>query len=1027
MDTGIKMRLYDSSNTNYATYTYWLACWYYNTNNRSAPDQYTKVVYGIGDLPMSTWKNVVLYPSTDWPSIDWSRCAKIGYELYVYAGWAYQDYLTLYYDNFVHNDFAKNAKTTYSFHTPTGNLLAATDPLGRTTSQQYDVLGRVVRVNNSDGSYRTIAYDDTNNKVTMLDELGHKTVTYFDKIGRTTKVERWGSGTSAYSTVTYAYNWQDQVASYTDENGHVTTYAYDYLGRQTRVTNPDSTYGTVTYDDTNVTYCSYTSGNVLTHKTVMVMDVLGRLNATKEHTTSTAYNQTLMAYDAVGNVLTVRDAKGQVTGMAYDSLNRLTRTTYPDSRFETATYDVAGRTLTKTDREGNVTSSSYDTAGNLVKVVSPSDTISRSYDAAGQLLQLKSTFGTISYGYNTRGWVKSLTEVIGSNSYPVRFGYDTEGKQTWVLYPSGLNVSYAYDSYDRVTTVTKQPSTTLLTITYNVDDTIATETTGSSLVTTYTYNNRDWPTLIEMKKSGTTKLSLAYTYDDVGNVKTIGSETYTYDWLDRLRSASGGSLPSGLTYSYDAVGNRISKGSTTYTYGSYNQLTGDGTWSYTYDPNGNEAWKTKSTEKWNYQFNSLDQLTKVVKGTKSGQTWTWTTQGEYWYDANGAMAKSVEGTTTTEYVYRGHDPLCERTGTTYTDYVYVNGRMMVKQVGSDIYYYFKDALGSVRQVWKSGATKAAFSVATYAPFGTPVAPSGTEKFKYAGEMLVGAAGTSPGLYYIGARWTDPELGRWLSLDPQLGRLSSPQTMNRYVYCVNNPLRFTDPTGEWSISKWWNNLDPNWKTAIVFAVLTVATIATAGALAPALVGTMVAGALIGGTFSAAAYTGVTLASGGKLTASGFAASFAFGAFAGAATAGTMPLAGSAAKAIGGKATGMASKMIKSLFQGGIFSGGSELQAVVEGGGLDAQRFVRNFGIGAMLSFGTQSLTPKITGGVPKGIDTLRQITNERASRFAPTLGNLWQGGIAGIGTPGVYNAQMTILNTGVSTMLYKLATVPMYES
>jgi RHS repeat-associated protein len=197
------------------------------------------------------------------------------------------------------------------------------------------------------------------------------------------------------------------------------------------------------------------------------------------------------------------------------------------------------------------------------------------------------------------------------------------------------------------------------------------------------------------------------------------------------------------------------------------------------------------------EFNSLDQLTKVVKGTKSGQTWTWTKVGEYWYDANGMMAKSLQGGVETHYVYRGHDPLYEKTGTTSTFYFYANGRMVAKQVGSsDIYYYIADALGSTRQVWKHGATSPTFSVTTYKPFGTPVSPSGTEKFQYAGEMIVSVAGTSPGLYYIGARWMDPELGRWLSLDPELGSLSMPQTMNRYVYCVNNPLRFVDPTGEW---------------------------------------------------------------------------------------------------------------------------------------------------------------------------------------------------------------------------------------
>lgn len=42
---------------------------------------------------------------------------------------------------------------------------------------------------------------------------------------------------------------------------------------------------------------------------------------------------------------------------------------------------------------------------------------------------------------------------------------------------------------------------------------------------------------------------------------------------------------------------------------------------------------------------------------------------------------------------------------------------------------------------------------------------------------------------------DSETGRWLSLDPELGKLSMPQTMNRYVFCGNNPLRFADSTGE----------------------------------------------------------------------------------------------------------------------------------------------------------------------------------------------------------------------------------------
>ncbi len=68
--------------------------------------------------------------------------------------------------------------------------------------------------------------------------------------------------------------------------------------------------------------------------------------------------------------------------------------------------------------------------------------------------------------------------------------------------------------------------------------------------------------------------------------------------------------------------------------------------------------------------------------------------------------------------------------------------MFAKITGTTTYYYIRDALGSTRKVWQHGATSAAFSVLTYKPYGTPVTPSGTEKFEYAGEMIVSAAGTS---------------------------------------------------------------------------------------------------------------------------------------------------------------------------------------------------------------------------------------------------------------------------------------------
>ncbi|MEM0343597.1 MAG: RHS repeat-associated core domain-containing protein [Thermoplasmata archaeon] len=722
----------------------------------------------------------------------------------------------------------------YDYYLATGKLKSVKDALNRVTAYEYDILGRLTKITYPNGAYDTYEYDDKNSRATKrvytsAGVLVSRTVWTFDSIGRLVKAERYGTGSIVYSSESFAYNWQDQVRAHTDARGHVTTVAYDFLGRQTRVTYPDRNYTIVAYDDINniVTWSSYNySSGALTHRLAKVYDDLGRLNATREYTTATAHNATLMTYDAAGNLLTVRDARAQytqVTRMAYDSFNRHTSTRYPDGLTEIATYDDAGRLLTKTDREGNVTSSEYHpSTGRLTKVVSPSDTVQYTYDAAGQLQTASNSLGSITYTYTTRGKIETLTQVIGTNSYQLTFGYDSVARLKSITYPDGVQVTYEYDAYDRVINVYRGTTELLLSYTYFPDDTVETETHGSgswTLVTTFAYDSCDRVSSIVMKKGTSTKLSLAYTYDDVGNVKSIFDavnnrrERYFYDWLDRLTAADGGSLPA-LTYTYDAVGNRLTRteaGTTTsYAYGRYNKISSDTTWAnYTHDLNGNIAWKKKSDTMWNYQFNSLDQLTKVVKWTYKNGKWSSSTIGEYWYDANGARAKSVEGAVTTEYVFLGHDPLCEKSGTTWTRYVYVDGRLEAKLVGTDKYYYIADALGSTRQVWKHGANSAAFSVATYKPFGIAVSVSGTEKVRYAGELF----DPSSGLYYIFARYMDPELGRFISLDPELGSLRMPQSLNRYVYCVNNPLRFMDPTG-----MGWTDILPrpgeNWWDCIV---------------------------------------------------------------------------------------------------------------------------------------------------------------------------------------------------------------------
>jgi RHS repeat-associated protein len=67
---------------------------------------------------------------------------------------------------------------------------------------------------------------------------------------------------------------------------------------------------------------------------------------------------------------------------------------------------------------------------------------------------------------------------------------------------------------------------------------------------------------------------------------------------------------------------------------------------------------------------------------------------------------------------------------------------------------------------------------------------GTDKL-FTGQRLDGT-----GLYYYGARYYDASMGRFISADTIVQSPGNPQTLNRYSYCLNNPLAYIDPTGKY---------------------------------------------------------------------------------------------------------------------------------------------------------------------------------------------------------------------------------------
>ena len=56
-----------------------------------------------------------------------------------------------------------------------------------------------------------------------------------------------------------------------------------------------------------------------------------------------------------------------------------------------------------------------------------------------------------------------------------------------------------------------------------------------------------------------------------------------------------------------------------------------------------------------------------------------------------------------------------------------------------------------------------------------------------------------GLYYLNARYYNPEDGRFMTEDSYRGEIMNPETGHLYVYCANNPVNYVDPSGHFLVS------------------------------------------------------------------------------------------------------------------------------------------------------------------------------------------------------------------------------------
>ena len=112
-------------------------------------------------------------------------------------------------------------------------------------------------------------------------------------------------------------------------------------------------------------------------------------------------------------------------------------------------------------------------------------------------------------------------------------------------------------------------------------------------------------------------------------------------------------------------------------------------------------------------------------------------------------------------------------------------------------------------------TGAVVEVSEYTPYGSLATHTGAADVahKFTGQRL----DISTGLYFYNARYYDPQLGRFIQPDSIVQAPSDPQSLNRYSYVRNNPVKYVDPTGY----GWFSNFFKKAVKAVVSAVVAVA--------------------------------------------------------------------------------------------------------------------------------------------------------------------------------------------------------------
>ena len=291
-----------------------------------------------------------------------------------------------------------------------------------------------------------------------------------------------------------------------------------------------------------------------------------------------------------------------------------------------------------------------------------------------------------------------------------------------------------------------------------------------------------------------------FTYDGVGNISSIGNDTYRYDKYNRLVHANLASVGQTQTYAYDRFGNltQVSTNgspSTLSVQASSNRLN-----NANYDQAGNLTQQTVDGQLQLLGYDPFDMLQTLSTPTVA-DGYVYTADDERLVEIDFTQdpwketwsIRGLDGQVLRQFEHRDDGEGIE-SWTWTKDYIHRGERLLASVSPTDgVRHFHLDHLGTTRMI--TGANGFEASRHTYFPFGDEVSTPGNEPMKFTGhERDANGPGTADDLDYMHARYYAPGMCRFLSVDRVLGTPRNPQSWNRFAYVHNNPVNRVDPDG-----------------------------------------------------------------------------------------------------------------------------------------------------------------------------------------------------------------------------------------